>query len=103
MFAGSFHYFLVIFIIFSGLIGIFINADRTKKLISLGIMQAAVIILYISLGFIKNTSPPIFDNKSDIIMQHPLPHVLMLTAIVVGVSINALGLAIIIKIKKLNK
>lgn len=102
MIVNFFHYFLIFFIIFCGLIGIFVNQDRTKKLIALVIMQAAVIIFYISLGYITNATPPIFENQTKEIMQHPLPHVLMLTAIVVGISINALGLAIIAKIKKID-
>lgn len=100
MFIKNFHYFLIFFMIFGGLIGIFWNQDRTKKLIALGIMQAAIIILYISLGYIENATPPIFEQSTN--MQNPLPHVLMLTAIVVGVSINSLGLTIIAKIKKIS-
>lgn len=110
MIVGNFHYFLVFLMISLGLGGIFWNKDRTKKLISLGILQAAVIIFYISFGFINEASPPIMEdihnNKENFVEKsfyhNPLPHVLMLTAIVVGMTVNALGLTLIVKIKKLE-
>lgn len=94
---GDLHYLLIFLLFFAGLVGILLNSNRIKKLILLGLLQASIILFFISLGFLHDGFPPIFQQMN-LLMQNPLPHVLMLTAIVVGLSINALGLAIAMKI-----
>ena len=73
--------------------------NMVKKLVGLNIFQTSVFILYISLGKVKGGSPPI-ANASIELYSNPLPHVLILTAIVVGVATTALGLSLIIRIQK---
>jgi len=84
------------------MIGIYIiiTAPRyTKKLIGMTILQVSVLLFYISLAYIKDGVAPIITSQ-DAVYVNPLPHVLMLTAIVVGVATLALGLALIILINK---
>ncbi len=95
-----------------GLYGIITNTNLVKKLLSLSILQSAVIILFISMGKVENGIPPILDysNKPPLLhttmritersYANPLPQVLMLTAIVVGLSTLSLGLALVVRIKE---
>ena len=70
-----------------------------KKIIGLNVFQASVFILYISVGKMADGRVPILqEGVSD--YSNPLPHVLILTAIVVGVSTTALGLALVVRIRE---
>ena len=75
------------------------SGNLVKKIIGLGLFQASVFILYISLGKVVGGSPPII-REGVTLYSNPLPHVLILTAIVVGVSTTALGLALVVRIKE---
>ncbi len=70
-----------------------------KKIIGLNIFQVSVFMLYISLSTVKDGSAPIISKGIEV-YSNPLPHVLILTAIVVGVATTALGLALIVRIKE---
>lgn len=97
---GSFiTYSIVIVLMMAGLYVVIASSNLIKKIIGLNIFQASVFILYLALGKIFGASPPIIAAG---ISQYsnPLPHVLILTAIVVGVATTAVGLALIIRIKQ---
>lgn len=83
------------------LYGIIISNNLLKKIIALNIFQASIILFYLTVAKVENGSPPILSNlKSDqILYSNPLPHVLMLTAIVVGLTVNAIAIALVIRIK----
>ena len=70
-----------------------------KKIVGLNLFQASVFILYITLGKVSNGGVPIL-SEGEISYSNPLPHVLILTAIVVGVATTALGLALVVRIKE---
>lgn len=72
--------------------------NLVKTLIGLNIFQTSVFMLYISFGKIANGTAPIL-SESHTLYANPLPHVLILTAIVVGVATTALGLALVVRIK----
>jgi multicomponent Na+:H+ antiporter subunit C len=75
------------------------RGNLMKKLAGLSIFQTSVFLLYISIGYVKEgTTPIIAEGFSR--YANPLPHVLILTAIVVGVSTMALGLALVVRIKR---
>jgi multicomponent Na+:H+ antiporter subunit C len=82
--------------------GLYILIARTnllKKLVGLGIFQTSVYLLYIAPGkLIGGTAPIIADGFT--LYSNPLPHVLILTAIVVGVATLALGLALVVRIRE---
>lgn len=74
----------------------------TKKLIGLNIFQAAIFLLYISMDKVDGGTAPIIPHGAakDIIYSNPVPQVLILTAIVVGISTTALGLALVVRIRE---
>ena len=96
-FLGVFNYLIVIVLMMAGFYITITHKNLVKKLIGLNIFQVSVFILYISFAYINEGSAPIV-SQAETIYTSPLPHVLILTAIVVGISTTALGLAIIIKI-----
>jgi multicomponent Na+:H+ antiporter subunit C len=80
------------------------KGNLVKKIVGLNIFQTSIFMLYISMGKITGGTAPIFpvdmDIDPDVIYTNPLPHVLILTAIVVGVATTALGLALIVRIRE---
>ena len=94
-----FTYFVAIFLMVAGLFIVIARSNLIKKLIGLSIFQTSVYILYIAPGkLIGGTAPILSPNYT--IYSNPLPHVLILTAIVVGVATLALGLALAVRIRE---
>ena len=75
------------------------SGNLVKKLVGLNIFQTSVFILYISLGKITGGTAPIVVEGAEF-YSNPLPHVLILTAIVVGVATMSLGLALVVRINE---
>ncbi len=96
---SSYNYYIIIFLMISGLFIVVARGNMVKKLIGLALFQTSVYILYISPGKILNGTPPILRDDL-IIYSSPFPHVLILTAIVVGISTLSLGLALVIRINE---
>jgi multicomponent Na+:H+ antiporter subunit C len=90
-------YWLVFVLMMIGLYTVISHGNLVKKLIGLSLFQAGVFILYISLGKVIGGSAPVLEEGVDS-YSHPLPQVLILTAIVVGVATTALGLALAVRI-----
>lgn len=97
--AGHFSYFVTIFLMIAGLFIVIARGNLIKKLIGLSVFQSSVYLLYIAPGkVIGGTAPVISDAFT--LYSNPLPHVLILTAIVVGVATLALGLALVVRIRE---
>ena len=96
-FPGVFNYWISIILMMIGFYVVIAQGNLIKKLVGLGLFQASVFILYISIGKVAGGSAPILDDKISA-YSNPLPHVLILTAIVVGVATTALGLALVVRI-----
>ncbi|MED5227109.1 MAG: cation:proton antiporter subunit C, partial [Pseudomonadota bacterium] len=82
--------------------GLYIVVSRgnlVKKIVGLNIFQTSVFLLYISLGKVSGGTAPILTGKPET-FSNPLPHVLILTAIVVGIATTALGLALVVRIRE---
>ena len=94
-----FNYFIIIFLMVSGLYVVVARGNMIKKLVGLSLFQTSVYLLYLSPGKILGGTPPIIDENFQI-YSNPLPHVLILTAIVVGVATLALGLALVLRINE---
>ena len=94
---NSFNYWVVIILMMIGFYIIIANNNLVKKIIGINIFQTSIFIMFISMGKVIDGTAPIL-NDSNTLYSSPLPHVLILTAIVVGISTTALGLAIIIRI-----
>ena len=98
--ADSWNYIIVIILMMTGLFIVIARANLIKKLIGLSIFQTSVFLFYISLGKVAGGTAPILDGDPGTLYSNPLPHVLILTAIVVGVATTALGLALILRINE---
>jgi multicomponent Na+:H+ antiporter subunit C len=97
--AGHFTYWLTIFIAIAGLYIVIARGNLVKKLVGLSIFQTSVYLLYIAPGkLIGGTAPIVAEGFA--VYSNPLPHVLILTAIVVGVATLALGLALVVRIRE---
>ena len=99
-FAAIWNYLIVILLMMIGLFLVISRANLVKKLVGLSIFQTSVFLFYITLGRVSGGTAPILMDAPDILYSNPLPHVLILTAIVVGVATTALGLALILRIKE---
>lgn len=96
---GLFNYWVTVFLMMAGFYVVISQGNLVKKLAGLALFQTSVFILYISLGKVAGGHAPIFDAAIDV-YSNPLPHVLILTAIVVGVATTAVGLALVVRIQE---
>jgi multicomponent Na+:H+ antiporter subunit C len=84
-----------------GFYAVIAKSNLIKKLIGLSIFQSAVFLLYITMGKVEGGTAPIIQaGVENPVFSNPLPQVLILTAIVVGISTTALGLGIVVRIKE---
>ena len=99
MVADLYNYWVVIFLMMAGFYNLIASNNLIRKIIGLNIFQTSVFLLYISVGKVSGGTPPIVAEG---ITQYsnPLPHVLILTAIVVGIATTSLALALVIRIKE---
>ena len=93
------NYWASIVLAMIGLYAVIAPSNLVKKLIGLGMFQTAIFLLYITVGKVEGGTAPIIDT-SHTVYSNPLPHVLILTAIVVSVSTLAVGLALTVAIKR---
>lgn len=100
------NWWIYILLMIIGLYGITVKKNFMKKVIGLSILQTAIILFFISIGAKNNATIPIIEHAHDsnhAVVQavhyiNPLPHVLMLTAIVVAVATLGVALALVTKI-----
>ena len=96
-FLGHYAYWGAIVLLGVGLYAVTASTNLVKKVMGLSIFQTAVFVLYIAVGAVEGGTAPIAD-ASYAVYANPLPHVLILTAIVVGVATAALALALVVRI-----
>ncbi len=94
-----FTYVATIFLMVAGLFIVIARGNLIKKLIGLSIFQTSAYVLYVAPGKLLGGTPPILAPQYSV-YSNPLPHVLILTAIVVGVAVLALGLALTVRIRE---
>lgn len=97
--ASHFSYWITLFLMVAGLFIVIARGNLIKKLVGLGIFQTSVYLLYIAPGKLIGGTAPILAEGFKV-YSNPLPHVLILTAIVVGVATLALGLALVARIRE---
>ncbi|MDE2873623.1 MAG: cation:proton antiporter subunit C, partial [Gemmatimonadota bacterium] len=112
-----YNYWVVIFLMMVGFYILISRGNLIKKIVGLNVFQTAVFMLYISMGKISGGTPPILvdpkgegkghggaetvgEAAAEIVYSNPLPHVLILTAIVVGIATTSVGLALAVRIKE---
>jgi multicomponent Na+:H+ antiporter subunit C len=98
---GLVNYWAVVVLMMVGFYTLIARGNLVKKLIGLNIFQTSVFIMYISVGKVDGGTAPILVNGGeDVLYSNPIPHVLILTAIVVGVATLAVGLSLVVRIKE---
>ncbi len=97
---GLYNYWIFIVLMMCGFYVVISRGNLVKKLVGLNIFQTSVFILYISMGKIVGGTAPIILNQPNVVYSNPIPHVLILTAIVVGIATTSLGLALVVRINE---
>lgn len=98
---GLYNYWVFAVVLALGLYAAAARPNLVKKLMGLSIFQSAVFLLYITMDKVEGGTTPILRaGVGAQLYSNPLPQVLILTAIVVGISTLALGLAIVVRIKE---
>lgn len=98
-FPGLLNYWIVFLLMMIGLYIVIAHENLIKKIVGLNVFQVSVFVFYISMAKIKGGTAPILADGIEV-YSNPLPHVLILTAIVVGVATTALGLALVVRIQE---
>lgn len=106
--SGHANYWFFIILMMIGLYIVVAKGNLVKKIVGLNIFQVSVFMMYISIGKVTGGTAPIFPINAqgkikfdpEIVYSNPLPHVLILTAIVVGIATTSLGLALIVRIRE---
>lgn len=99
MLMGLFNDWIVVLLMMIGLYIVIAHGNLIKKLVGLTIFQTSVFIFYISMAKVDGGTAPILSEQL-VKYSNPLPHVLILTAIVVGIATTALALALVVRIKE---
>ena len=94
-----FNYWAVIALMMIGYYCMIVRGNMIKKIIGLGIFQTSVFVLFISAGKVLGGATPVLRDGVEV-YANPLPHVLILTAIVVGIATTAVGLALTVRIRE---
>jgi len=98
---GLYHYWVFVVLLMTGFYAVVAKVNLIKKLIGLSLFQSAVFLMYITMSKVSGgTAPIVLPGMVDTVFSNPLPQVLILTAIVVGISTTALGLGIVVRIKE---
>ena len=97
-FLGLINYWIVVVLMMIGFYIVIAHNNLVKKIVGLNIFQVSVFVFYITMAKVKGGTAPILADGIEI-YSNPLPHVLILTAIVVGVATTALGLALVVRIR----
>lgn len=96
---SHYNYWIAIVLMMAGLYVVMSRQNLVKKIIGLNIFQTSVFIFFISMGKVEDGTAPILSESTEV-YSNPLPHVLILTAIVVGVATASLGLALVVRLKE---
>ncbi len=104
--AGLWIYWVIIALMMTGVYTVVARDNLVKKVMGLNIFQSSAILYYVAMGKVQGGTAPILIEgdhgaaHGEVLYSNPLPHVLMLTAIVVGVAVTALALAIVVRIRQ---
>lgn len=96
---GLYNYWVVVVLMMAGFYVVIAQGNLIKKIVGLNVFQVSVFVFYISMAKVDGGTAPILSDGIET-YSNPLPHVLILTAIVVGVATTALALALVVRIKR---
>ncbi len=102
---AKYNYWIYVILMMIGFYAMIGKRNLVKKLLGMNIFQTAIILFFVSTGVKRDATIPIVDKQEALAgavnvagVMNPLPHVLMLTAIVVGVSVTGVALAVLTRI-----
>ncbi|WP_254862683.1 cation:proton antiporter subunit C [Halovivax gelatinilyticus] len=98
---GTFAYATMFVLLAVGLYMMIANENLVKKIIGVNLFQTAIFLFFVSVAYVEEGSSPVVPAEADpegLVLASPLPHVIVLTAIVVGVALTAVGLALVVRI-----
>ena len=98
-FPGLLNYWVVFLLMLIGIYIVISHENLIKKIVGLNVFQVSVFVFYISVAKVKGGTAPILADGIEV-YSNPLPHVLILTAIVVGLATTALGLALVVRVQE---
>lgn len=98
--ANRYTYVLFALLLVVGLYMVVASSNLVKKIIGLNIFQTGLFLFFVTTAFVDGGSSPVIPKEADAgaAFASPLPQVLVLTAIVVGVALTAVALALVIRI-----
>ncbi|MCU4924867.1 cation:proton antiporter subunit C [Halobacteria archaeon AArc-dxtr1] len=97
--ATRYAYALMFVLMGIGMYMMIANENLVKKLIGVNLFQTAIFLFFVAVAYVEGGTSPVVPTEGDPgLMASPLPHVIVLTAIVVGIALTAVGLALIIRI-----
>ena len=100
--AGHYAYWFIMVLLVIGLYGMIFKKNLVKKIIGMSIFQVAIILFFVASASKWSATVPVLEHgiHGEALVQYinPLPHTLMLTAIVVGVATSGVAFALIIRI-----
>ncbi|MFQ5654637.1 MAG: cation:proton antiporter subunit C [Planctomycetota bacterium] len=97
---GIYNYWIHVILMMIGFYAVIARTNLIKKLLGLGLFQTAIFLFYISMAMVEGGVAPIKGGNGEAPFVNPIPHVLILTAIVVALSTMAVALAIVINIQR---
>ncbi|WP_225333990.1 cation:proton antiporter subunit C [Halomicrobium urmianum] len=95
--ATHYNYYAVVALLGIGLYVLVESNNLVKKVIGMNVFQTGIFMFVITTGYVDGGVPPVLGEGGEVYVS-PLPHVLILTAIVVGVALTAVALALIVRI-----
>ncbi len=98
-FSGLLNYWIIVVLMMTGFYIVIAQDNLVKKIVGLNIFQVSVFVFFITMGKVTGGTAPILAEGVTV-YSNPLPHVLILTAIVVGVATTALGLALVVRVQE---
>ncbi|WP_290818062.1 cation:proton antiporter subunit C [Halovivax sp.] len=99
--ATKYAYVTMFVLLAIGLYMMIASQNLVKKIIGVNLFQTAIFLFFVSVAYVEGGSSPVVPtdpNPGELILASPLPHVIVLTAIVVGVALTAVGLALVVRI-----
>lgn len=94
----NYYYMVAIILFVIGMYTMLTHANMIKKIIAMNIMDTAVFLLFVAIGYSDGGQAPIIKEGAETIYVNPLPGALILTGIVVAVSVTAYALSLVVKI-----
>ena len=102
-FLSRYVYFMIIILLVIGIYGMLCKRNLIKKLIGMNIFQTAIFLFFIEGSTKLGATVPVITPQlgtDPVKYVNPLPHVLILTGIVVALSLTGVGLAFLITIRR---